>query len=293
MAWIGPVVSAAAPLIGGLLGGSGTSPYSATQQQGINGAFNGAQQLNGVGSLLQGTGQQANQAYQSFAPTAGNQVQSDINLLNQNPYTDSYSTALLNQSNANNAGNFEAARSNLTQGLESRGLAGSGGGSGNASSALAGGLSGINSQQAATSSGLQNNIATNAIQQRYANLAQAAQLAQQYSGQLYGQGVGGLTAAQGAYGQAGQLDLGAAGAANNLAQQQIGQNNQYTSALGGAASTLGSLPGILGAGSSLGGVGSMNTGLQGAGNQTGTSSLGGNQWNTPAASVPTTYGYNF
>lgn len=258
---LGSIFAAAAPsLIGGLFGGSGSSPYSAQQLQGINGALNSSQNLNGVGSILQNTGATANAAYNQFAPEAGTEVQQDINLLNQNPYTDSYSTALLNQANGNNAGAFRAAGSNLTQSLASRGLAGTGA-QGSNSSALSGGLSGIQSQQAATSAGLQNNIATNAIQQRYSNLANAAQLAQQYSGQLYGQGTGALSAAGTAYDQSGQMGLGAAGAANNLGQQQAAQNNQYSSLLGslGSNSGLMSILGLGGSSSGSGGVGSSSS----------------------------------
>lgn len=225
------LASAAAPaIINGLFGGSAPkNPYSPE----ITGALGAA---SGNAGALSGAGQQQLGAFNSFAPTATGQVNSYLNLLNQNPYTDSFSASQLANASNGLQGNYQAAGSNLTQQLANRGIGG--GGLGGASSALAGGLAGIDLSKAGTLSQLQNSNAMNAIQQRYANLGQAANVAQGYAGQLFGQGTGALNQGAG-------IDLGVAQGYQGLSNQQQQSNEGYAQQLGGLGGALGNLAGSM------------------------------------------------
>jgi len=212
-------------LLGGLLGGSSPQvPYSgditnALQQQGQN------------ASALSQLGQNQIGAFNQFAPTANAQTQSYINLLNQNPYTDSYSAAQLANSTQGLNNAYGGADSQLMQQLQQRGLGGDGS-TGGMNSTLAGGLTALNAGKANTLAQTANQIAMNAIQQRYANLGQAQGVATNYANQLYGQGAGATGNAGSLYGQQAQGYMGLSG-------QQQALNSQYQQQLSGLGSLLG------------------------------------------------------
>ena len=276
--------------LSGLFGGSGQAPnvpYTNQITGDIGSEEVGGQNNYGTAGNLSSLGNQQTGAFNAFAPTATNQTNSYLNLLNQNPYTDSYSAGQLANATSGLNTAYGQGVSQLQQSLGSRGLGGDGS-SGGMNSTMAGGLTALGAGKAQTLGQTANQIAMNAIQQRYQNLGTAQGVASNYANQLYGQGVGADQAAVAA-------NQSAAGIFGNAAQQylglgglQQGANQQYQQQLGGVGSLLG-----YGLGSVFGGGRSPQSG--------GASPFGGGSsaYNIPQISPQTNIGgdsalgYNF
>lgn len=227
------IFSVAAPIVGSLLGkgaagNAPTIPYSPQVQQNLNNTALAGNSLTNLGGQQTGN-------FNAFQPTEANTVNSDISLLQQNPYTDSESAALLGQANQGTQAGYGGAMASLAQQLQQRGIGG-GDSTGGQNSALSGGLTAIDTARASQLGNTQNQIAQNAIQQRYQNLAQAAQLGQQYGNNLYSQGVGATQAG-------GQLSDEAAQGYLNAGNSQNQSNQAFGQAAGGLGSGIGAILG--------------------------------------------------
>ena len=230
----------------GLFGGGGNveNPYGGQANTDYNIGTNNAYGATGAGQDLASTGENALSEYNQFAPQANQATENELNYLETNPYTDTYSQAKLAQSTGGAMQGYAQAKSALASQLGQRGMASPGG----TSSLLTGGDAGIDASEAGTLANNQNAIALQAIQNRANNLGLANQVANQHAQQVYQQGTG-------ATDQGGGLMLGAGSLGSNLGndylnegQQQIQDTQQANQAAsnswGGLASLGGQLAGL-------------------------------------------------
>lgn len=183
------------------------------QEQGLVGQY---------GSLAS----QAGQDYGRYSSGYSDALTNYANLLKQNPYTDSYSTSVLNQATNGLTNDYLGAKAALTADLARRGLASPGADS----SMLTGGLASIEAQRAGQLAAAQNNLAMQEIDRQYQNDQALTDLYGGAANTAYGRETGALGEQAGLLQNIGQ---GQMGLYENARQQQAQHNSAMLGFIGG------------------------------------------------------------
>jgi hypothetical protein len=198
------------------------------------------QNTNGIQSLANIFGEQANQAQQAYGqydPQYRGAVDAYARELQYDPATSQYGAAQLNNATAGIGGDTAMAQSNLYADLARRGMTGD-------SSMLGGGLASIGAVQNATIGNARNQIASQNYAQHLANLQQRQALLGGVAGGYYNRAQQGYGAQGGALSTAYGQNMGEANVALQRQQQAHAQMMQALSGIATVAGgAIGGMPG--------------------------------------------------